>query len=95
MVPVRAVTLMRRREVEEAERDTGEKVKQGMYAIDQTEFIIPPPIQNGTIPKNSYGNMDCFVPSMVPKGAVHVPLRSTVRICKRLGIDYAEAVTGF
>ena len=95
MVPVRAVTLMRKREVEEAERDTGEKVKQGMYAIDQTEFIILPPIQNGRIPKNSYGNMDCFVPSMVPKGAVHIPLRSTVKICKRLGIDYAEAVTGF
>ena len=32
---------------------------------------------------------------MVPRGAVHIPLRSTVRVCKRLGIDYAEAVTGF
>ena len=95
MVPVRAVTLVRKREVEDAERDTGEKLKQGMYAIDQTEYIIPPPIQNGRIPKNAYGNMDCFVPSMVPKGAVHIPLRSTMKICKRLGIDYAEAVTGF
>ena len=95
MVPVRAVTLMRKREVEDAERDTGEKLKQGMYAIDQTEYIIPPPIENGRIPKNAYGNMDCFVPSMVPRGAVHIPLRSTMKICKRLGIDYAEAVTGF
>ena len=32
---------------------------------------------------------------MIPKGAVHIPLKSTVRICKRLGIDFAEAVTGF
>ena len=32
---------------------------------------------------------------MVPKGAVHIPLKNTVRICKRLGIDFAEAVTGF
>ena len=95
MVPVRAVTLTRKREVEEAERDCGEKLKQGMYSRDQTEYIIPPPIENGIIPKNAYGNMDCFVPSMVPKGAVHIPLKKTMTICKRLGINYAEAVTGF
>ena len=95
MVPVRAVTLMRKREVEEAERDGGEKLKQGLYAWDQTDWIIPPPIENGIIPKNAFGNMDCYVPSMVPKGAVHIPLRSTMKICKKLGIDYAEAVTGF
>ena len=94
-VPVRAVTMNRKREVEEAERDGGEKLMQGMYARHQTNWIIPPPIENGVIPKNAYGNMDCYVPSMVPQGAVHIPLRSTVRICKRLDIDYAEAVTGF
>ncbi|CAF9938684.1 MAG: hypothetical protein HETSPECPRED_001155 [Heterodermia speciosa] len=95
MVPVRAVTLTRKREVEEAQREGGEKLKQGLYAWDQTEWIIPPPIENGVIPKNAFGNMDCYVPTMVPKGAVHIPLRSTMKICKRLGIDYAEAVTGF
>ena len=95
MVPVRAVTLARKREVEEAERDTGEKLKQGLYSWDQTEWIIPPPIENGVIPKNAFGNMDCFVPTMVPRGAIHIPLKGTVKICKRLEIDYAEAVTGF
>ncbi|MCJ1308238.1 hypothetical protein MMC25_001891 [Agyrium rufum] len=95
MVPIRAVTLIRKREVEEAERDTGEKPKQGVYSVDQTNYIIPPPIENGIIPKNAYGNIDCFVPSMVPEGAVHIPLRRTMNICKRLGIDFAEAVTGF
>jgi xeroderma pigmentosum group C-complementing protein len=95
MVPVRAVTLTRKREAEEHERITGEKQMQGLYSWDQTDYIIPPPIKDGVIPKNSYGNIDCFVPSMVPKGAVHIPLRSTVRICKKLEIDYAEAVVGF
>lgn len=95
MVPIRAVTLTRKREVEEAERDGGEKLKQGLYALDQTEWIIPPPIVGGVIPKNAYGNMDCYVPTMVPEGAAHIALRSTGKICKRLGIDYAEAVTGF
>ncbi|GAQ06589.1 DNA repair protein rhp42 [Aspergillus lentulus] len=95
LVPIRAVTLLRKREVDEIERETGEKPKQGLYAKYQTEYIIPPPIRDGIIPKNEYGNIDCFVPSMVPRGAVHIPLPGTVRICKKLGIDYAEAVTGF
>ena len=94
VVPVRAVTTNRKREIEEAQRD-GERLMQGMYSWDQTDWIIPPPIENGVIPKNAYGNMDCFVPSMVPEGAAHIPLRSTMKVCKRLGIDYAEAVTGF
>lgn len=94
-VPVRAVTLTRKREVEEEERETGEKATQGLYCLEQTDYIIPPPIKNGVIPKNAYGNIDCFVPTMVPKGAVHIPLRGSVRICKKLEIDFAEAVTGF
>jgi xeroderma pigmentosum group C-complementing protein len=95
LVPIRAVTLLRKREVDEMERETGEKPKQGLYAKYQTEYIIPPPIRDGIIPRNEYGNIDCFVPSMVPRGAVHIPWPGTVRICKKLGIDYAEAVTGF
>lgn len=95
MVPVRAVTLTRKREVEEAERDGGVKLKQGLYAWDQTDWITPPPIENGVIPRNAFGNMDCYVPTMIPKGAVHIPLRSTTKICNRLGIDFAEACTGF
>lgn len=95
LVPIRAVTLNRVREVEEVHRETGEKPKQGLYAIHQTEHIIPPPIQDGKIPKNGYGNIDCFVPSMVPKGAAHIPRQGTVRVCKKLGVDYAEAVVGF
>ena len=94
-VPMRAVTLIRKREIEEAERESGEKAKQPLYAHDQTEWIIPPPIKDGVIPKNAFGNMDVYVPTMVPKGAVHIPLRGTPKICRKLGIDYAEACTGF
>ena len=93
-VPMRAVTLTRKREIEQAEAEGG-KVQQGLYAKTQTDWIIPPPIENGVIPKNAYGNMDCFVPTMVPQGAVHIPYRRTAKICQRLNIDYAEAVTGF
>ncbi|KAI9785320.1 MAG: hypothetical protein M1839_000337 [Geoglossum umbratile] len=94
-VPMRAVTLIRKREIEQAEADGGGKVMQGLYARDQTQWIIPPPIVDGVIPKNAFGNMDCYVPSMVPEGAVHIRLRGTAKVARRLGIDYAEAVVGF
>ena len=54
-VPYRAATLNRRRELMEAEAATGEKVLQGLFSYDQTDWIIPPPIENGVIPKNGYG----------------------------------------
>ncbi|KAK6437600.1 hypothetical protein LTR95_006198 [Oleoguttula sp. CCFEE 5521] len=94
-VPMRAVTLIRKREMEDALRETGEKLTQGLYSIDQTDWIIPPPIENGVIPKNAFGNMDVYVPTMVPKGAVHLPLKGSAKLCRRLQIDYAEACTGF
>ncbi|KAI9754356.1 MAG: hypothetical protein M4579_004754 [Chaenotheca gracillima] len=95
LVPMRAVTLARKREIEQAEADGGEKMKQGLYAGDQTEWIIPPPIENGIIPRNAFGNIDCYVPSMVPEGAIHLPYRGTAKICKKLDLSFAEAVVGF
>ena len=94
-VPMRAVTLIRKREIEDAQRETGEKLKQGLYSIAQTDWIIPPPIKDGVIPKNAFGNMDVYVPTMVPQGAVHLPLKGSAKLCRKLEIDYAEACTGF
>jgi xeroderma pigmentosum group C-complementing protein len=54
-VPYRAATLNRRREIMEAEAATGQKVLQGLFSFDQTDWIIPPPIRDGIIPKNEYG----------------------------------------
>lgn len=54
-VPYRAATLNRRRELLETEAATGQKVLQGLYSYEQTDWIIPPPIRNGIIPKNAYG----------------------------------------
>ncbi|KAG6165316.1 hypothetical protein E4U11_000530 [Claviceps purpurea] len=94
-VPYRAATLNRKREILEAEAATGEKVLQGLYSYEQTDWIIPPPIENGVIPKNEYGNIDLFAEHMCPQGAVYIPFRGVVKVCKRLQIDYAEAVVGF
>ncbi|KAG6000275.1 hypothetical protein E4U43_001647, partial [Claviceps pusilla] len=40
-------------------------------------------------------NIDLFAEHMCPQGAVHVPFRGVVKVCKRLKIDYAEAVVDF
>ncbi|KUI68588.1 DNA repair protein rhp42 [Cytospora mali] len=93
--PYRAATTNRRREIAEAEAASGHKVLQGLYSYDQTDWIIPPPIRDGIIPKNQYGNIDLFVEHMLPEGAAHVPYRGAIRVCRRLEIDFAEAVVDF
>ncbi|SMQ50416.1 unnamed protein product [Zymoseptoria tritici ST99CH_3D7] len=95
-VPTRAVTIIRKREIEDSLRETGEKAMQGLYHEGQTEWIVPDPIgPDGRIPKNAFGNMDVYVPTMVPKGAIHLPLKGSAKLCRKLQIDYAEACTGF
>ena len=95
LVPTRAVTTLRKRQIDEAERATGARPLQALYARAQTEWIVPPPIRDGAIPKNAFGNMDVYVPTMVPRGAVHLKLKGCAKVCRRLGVDFAEAVTGF
>lgn len=58
----------------EAEDEEGVGGRQvAMYAEFQTVLYEPPAVLYGKVPKNSFGNLDIFVPSMVPKGAVHLP----------------------
>lgn len=66
-----------------------------LYSLSQTELYIPPPVVQGKIPKNVYGNLDVYVPTMVPPGGVHIIHSDAARAAKILGIDYADAVTGF
>ncbi|KAG9308862.1 hypothetical protein JVU11DRAFT_11321 [Chiua virens] len=103
MVKQRAVTVGRQREMElaleraKADGHAGgdEGLLQGLYAFSQTELYTPEPIKDGTIPKNDFGNIDLYVPSMLPEGAVHIPFKGAAKVAKKLGFDYAEAVTGF
>ena len=50
--------------------------------------------EDGTIPKNSYGNIETFN-GPLPEECCHVIVPKAVTICKRLNIDYVQAVTGF
>ena len=80
---------------EEMEENGEEVSTTALYAEPQTELYVPPPVENGIIPKNTYGNIDVYVPSMVPAGAVHVIKPSIAIAAQFAGIDYADAVTGF
>lgn len=77
---------------DESAEGTGETP---LYAYFQTELYTPPPIVQGKVPKNAYGNLDVYVPTMVPPGGVHIKHNDAAHAAKILGIDFADAVTGF
>ncbi|KAF2171528.1 hypothetical protein M409DRAFT_63763 [Zasmidium cellare ATCC 36951] len=93
--PLKHVPARRRRQqsVEDESEDAASTT--GLYAPYQTQLYVPLPVQRGRIPKNVYGNLDVYAPSMVPAGGVHVRHPLAQRAAKLLRVDYADAVTGF
>lgn len=81
-------------EHEQREDDDGD-AGTPIYTIDQTELYEPAPVRNGRVPKNKFGNIEVYVPSMVPKGGVHIADEHARRAAYVLGIDCAPALTGF
>ncbi|KAL0469514.1 Rad4 domain-containing protein [Neurospora intermedia] len=67
-----------------------------LYTPQQTDLYVPPPVsKSGKIPKNKFGNVEVYVPSMVPAGGAHVPHERAAQAAHILGVDYAPALTGF
>lgn len=66
-----------------------------IFSQDQTELFVPDPVRKGKVPRNKFGNVDVFVPSMVPRGGVHINNDLAPRAAYILGVDYAPALTGF
>ncbi|XP_055547655.1 DNA repair protein complementing XP-C cells homolog [Wyeomyia smithii] len=66
-----------------------------IFGVWQTEEYDPPTAENGIVPRNEYGNVELFTPKMLPKKTVHLQLPGLNRVCRRLGIDCAPALTGF
>lgn len=84
----------KRSRFEEEERDEDD-AGTPIYTMDQTELYEPPPVRNGRIPKNKFGNIEVYVPSMIPRGGVHIVNEYARRAAYLLGIDCAPALTGF
>jgi xeroderma pigmentosum group C-complementing protein len=90
-IPARA---SRRRDLED-EDDEGEPSMTGLYAIHQTHVYVPPAVKGGRITKNAFGNLDVYVPSMVPPGGEHIRHALAQQAARALNIDFADAVVGF
>lgn len=92
-IPIKTVEPKKRVDAE----DVGEEDRAGtnLYTEEQTELYIAPPVVDGRVPRNTFGNIDVYVPSMVPAGGVHVLEDEAVMAARILGIDYSPALTGF
>jgi xeroderma pigmentosum group C-complementing protein len=94
--PLKRVVSRKRDHDADRDEDDDEEAKEGMalYAEFQTRLYEPPPATD-KIPRNAFGNLDVYVPSMIPAGAVHVRHPLAGPAARVLGIEYADAVTGF
>jgi len=72
-----------------------EERKVDVFGRWQTKVYTPPPVLDGKIQRNEYGNIELFQPSMLPKGACHIKLPGIHRIAKLLDIDFAPAMMGW
>jgi xeroderma pigmentosum group C-complementing protein len=72
-----------------------EEVGAGLYAQFQTHLYTPPPVVRGRVPRNAYGNLDLYVPTMCPPGGTHIRHKLASKAARIVGVDYADAVTGF
>ena len=97
--PLKRVPARRTRDqiLDPEDPDAGldENAGTALYGAHQTKLYSAPPVQDGRTPKNVYGNLDIYVPSMIPPGGTHIAHPETARAARILGIDYADAVTGF
>ncbi|XP_068939955.1 DNA repair protein complementing XP-C cells isoform X2 [Petaurus breviceps papuanus] len=67
----------------------------GLFGHWQTEEYQPPVAVDGKVPRNEFGNVYLFVPSMMPIGCVQLKLPNLHRVARKLGIDCVQAITGF
>lgn len=79
----------------DSDDNSEEEASKGLYAVSQTRIFTAPPVKNGRVPRNAFGNLDVYVPSMIPPGAVHLVHPNTKHAAKLLEIDFVDAVTGF
>ncbi|OZJ04548.1 hypothetical protein BZG36_02695 [Bifiguratus adelaidae] len=72
-VKSRAMTINKKRQQEMSKLYDDQDIEVGLYGDWQTEEYQPEHVVDGIVPKNRYGNVDLFKPSMCPIGGVHLP----------------------
>lgn len=67
----------------------------GLFGKWQTEEYQPPVAVDGKVPRNEFGNVYLFLPSMMPIGCVQLNLPNLHRVARKLDIDCVQAIIGF
>lgn len=61
----------------------------------QTSALIIEACVDGKVPKGEHGNVDIWTSEHLPKGSSHINMKYARSVARRLGIDFAPAMTGF
>ncbi|XP_067159439.1 DNA repair protein complementing XP-C cells isoform X3 [Apteryx mantelli] len=61
----------------------------------KTPFVERDRKEEREVPRNEYGNVYLFLPSMLPIGCVQIRLPNLNRVARKLDIDCAQAISGF
>lgn len=98
--PLKSIVARRPREQRGREDDSANSEEEenpsvSLYSFNQTMEYRPASVKDGKIPKNAYGNLDIYTPTMIPPGASHISHPETRRVARLIGVDSADAVTGF
>lgn len=72
-----------------------DRLQQPLYGEWQTVPYAPPVAKDGVVPRNKYGNVDLYLPSMLPAGCVWIANGEAWKAAKELGVDYAAACVRF
>ena len=73
-----------------------QQLMSSFYGPWQTDVWEMPSAKDGIVPKNEWGSVE--IPPLahaLPGGTVHVDLPDAAKVCRQLGIDFADAVSGF
>ena len=83
-IPLKRV-VSRRQRARSMEQGEDADETAAVYAEYQTDVYKPPPVDNGKVPKNTFGNLDVYVPSMIPGGGIHVKHPLAAKAAQVLG----------
>lgn len=69
--------------------------KVDLYGEWQTMPLIIPESVDGKVPRGVHGNVDLWTPEHLPKGTVHINLPYAKMAARKIGVEFAPAMTGF
>ncbi|KAL4474683.1 hypothetical protein ABPG72_002276 [Tetrahymena utriculariae] len=80
--------------VKQVQSILGNKKMVDLFGFWQTEELVYKIREDGTLPRNEYGNWETFAGNP-PEGTVFIEIQGLPKLLKKHNIEYVEAVCGF